>query len=377
MPSFSDTVTITAKTSPHVCGVGDYTVNLATHLKAHYNLGLDLVVEKSCLPSTAPVVVLPTVEDWTPESFQTLFTQLKQARVKTVILQYTCWLYSPKGFSLALIPFWQQCSQHFQTILVAHETYYWSLKYPGTWFKGVIQQYILQQLVRHSDRVCCSSEPYIQQLRRYTQKQDKIHQLPIPSNIPPQPFSSQERMELRQSLGITLEQRQVLTLFGCYASIQQSWLTRLDQRLQALGKPVAWLLLGDAKKIDLPLHNLVIRPGFLDAADLSHHLQISDLMLLPHEFGISAKRTSLMAGLEHGIPVIGTKGRLTDSFFDDMESVSLVSDQDYPCFELEVLNFLAEPSLLSDHVLSSQEYYEKHLSWAVVCNTLAPFLCNS
>jgi glycosyltransferase involved in cell wall biosynthesis len=377
MPSFSDTVTITAKTSPHVCGVGDYTVNLATHLKAHYGLGLDLVVEKSCLPSTTPIVVLPTVEDWTPESFQTLFTQLKQARVKTVILQYTCWLYSPKGFSLALLPFWQQCSQHFQTILVAHETYYWSLKYPGTWIKGIIQQYVLQQLVRHSDRVCCSSEPYIQQLLRYTQKQDKIHQLPIPSNIPPQAFSSQERMELRQSLGITLEQRPVLTLFGCYASIQQSWLAQLDQTLQALGKPVAWLLLGDAKKIDVPLHNPVIRPGFLDAADLSHHLQISDLMLLPHEFGISAKRTSLMAGLEHGIPVIGTKGQLTDSFFDDIESVSLVSDRDYPAFELEVLNFLDRPSSLSDLVVSGQDYYAKHLSWAVVAKTLATFLCES
>jgi glycosyltransferase involved in cell wall biosynthesis len=377
MSSFSNTVTITAKTSPHVCGVGDYTVNLAMHLKAHYDLGLDLVVEKSCLPSTAPIIVFPAVEDWTPESFQTLFTQLKQARVKTVILQYTCWLYSPKGFSLALIPFWQQCSQHFQTILVVHETYYWYLKYPGTWFKGIIQQYVLQQLVRHSDQVCCSSEAYIQQLSRYTQKQNKIHQLPIPSNIPPQPFSIQERMELRQSLGITPEQRQVLTLFGCYASIQQSWLTQLDRRLQALGKSVAWLLIGDAKKIDLPLYNPIIRPGFLDAVSLSHHIQISDLMLLPHEFGISAKRTSLMAGLEHGIPVIGTKGRLTDGFFADIKSVSLVSDRDYPAFEVEVLNFLDQPSSLSDLVISGQDYYAKHLSWAVVAKTLATFLCES
>jgi glycosyltransferase involved in cell wall biosynthesis len=377
MASFSDTVTITAKTSPHVCGVGDYTVNLATHLKAYYDLGLDLIVEKSCLPSTTPIVVLPTVEDWTPESFQTLFTQLQQAKVKTVILQYTCWMYSPQGFSLALLPFWQQCSQHFQTILVAHETYYWSLKYPGTWLKGIIQQYVLQQLVRSSDRICCSSEPYIQQLHRYTHQNNQIHHLPIPSNVPLKLFSTTERMELRKSLGITPEQRQVLTLFGCHASIQQSWLAQLDQRLQELDKPVAWLLLGDAKKIDLPLYNPVIRPGFLDAVSLSHHLQISDLMLLPHEFGISAKRTSLMAALEHGIPVIGTAGQLTDSFFHEIASVRLVSDRDYPAFEAEVLKFLDQPSPLSDLVISGQDYYAKHLSWDVVAKTLATFLCES
>jgi glycosyltransferase involved in cell wall biosynthesis len=376
MTSFSDTVTITAKTSPHVCGVGDYTVNLGIHLKTRHGLDLDLVVEKTCLPSTMPIIVLPIIEDWSPESFQTLFSQLKQAKVKTVILQYTGWLYSPKGFSLALIPFWKQCFQHFQTILVAHETYSWSLKYPGTWFKGIVQQYILQQLVRNSNRICCSSEPYIQQLDRFSSSENKIHHLPIPSNVPPQPFSLQERMELRQSLGITPE-HQVLTLFGCHASIQQKWLLKLDQRMKELDRPVVWLLLGDAKKINLPLHNPVIRPGFLAAVDLSYHLQLSDLMLLPHEFGISAKRTSLMAALEHGIPIVGTRGRLTDSFFRELPSIRLVSDQDYPYFELEVLNFLAEPSLLLDIVMNGQDYYAKHLSWDVVAKTLATFLCES
>jgi glycosyltransferase involved in cell wall biosynthesis len=377
MPSFSDTVTITAKTAPYVCGVGDYTINLAKQLKENCDLGLDLIVEKSCLPSTTPIVVLPSIEDWTSESFQTLFSKLKQAKVKTVILQYTCWLYSPQGFNLALIPFWQQCSEHFQTILVAHETYYWSFKYPGTWLKGIVQQYVLQQLVRYSDHICCSSERYICQLRRYAQKENKIFPLPIPSNVPPEPLSKQDRLALHQSLGLTPDPQPVLTLFGCYASIQQSWLSRLDRRLQELGKPVVWLLLGDAKKIAEPLHNPVIRPGFLDAIDLSHHLQLSDLMLLPHEFGISAKRTSLMAALEHGIPVIGTNGQLTDSFFHEIESVRLVSDQDYPAFEIEVLNFLDRPSSLSDLVESGQDYYEKHLSWAVVAKTLGTLLCES
>ena len=169
----------------------------------------------------------------------------------------------------------------------------------------------------------------------------------------------------------------ILTLFGCRVAIYQDWLMAIDRDLKAAGYSITWMLLGDAQKINLPLQFPVIRPGFLNPVDLSHHLQLSDLLLMPHELGISAKRTSLMAALEHGIPVIGTQGYLTDSFFSHLPSLKLSPDRDYHSFASQVLQALNHLPDLKQATQTTQAYYQDHLSWAVVTQTLQPYLQTS
>lgn len=52
--------------------------------------------------------------------------------------------------------------------------------------------------------------------------------------------------------------------------------------------------------------------GDLDAEALSHHLGACDVMLQPYPDGISARRTSAMAALSHGRPLVTTTGALTE-----------------------------------------------------------------
>ncbi len=373
MLKVSKSVIITAKVSPNICGVGDYSINLATNFQTLCNLDVNLIVESSCQASSQPVLILPLVENWSKTDLQNLFNQLQQENVRNVILQYTPWLYSPQGCNLSLINFWRQCAQQFNALLIVHETYSWFLKYPGTWGVGLLQQYVLRSLIRSSHDVFSASELYLKRLKRFSNHPDKIHYLPIPSNISPKPQSLAQKQKLRHKLGISPQQI-VLTLFGCRGSIYPDWLSILDRRLSELNYSVVWLLLGDAQKLPLSFNNPALRPGYLNQIELSHYLQISDLMLMPHEFGISAKRTSLMSAIQHGLPVVGTDGMLTDSFFRQLPSLFLTEDRNYPDFEEKVLKTLSKLPHLVNAVQISQAYYQKNLNWSVVTQTLLPYL---
>lgn len=374
MSQLSPIVTLTPKTPPHICGVGDYTINLATHCQSQLNLDINIVVETSCDPRSEPIKIQPLVKNWSPTGCQALLTELEASGVKTVILQYTGFSYSPKGFNLNLIPFWQDCAQRFQALLMVHETYNrWDLKYPGTWALNPCQKYLLRQLTQVSHQVFCGSETYLSQLKRIISDPQKLHYLPIPSNIPPDPLTSDQRQVLQHSLNLP-SNHHVLSLFGCQHSIRQDWLYKLDRHLKQLNQPISWLLLGNAQQILLPLLNPVLRPGHLTASRLSHHLQLSDLLLMPHELGISAKRTSLMAAIEHGVPIIGTKGYLTDQFLCQLPSIKLVDDSNYKQFEQQVIAALAQLTTLKNAAKLSQAYYYKRLSWPIVTNTLLPYL---
>ena len=375
MDKLAKIVIITAKVHPHVCGVGDYSINLATYCQSQLNIKIDLIVEQSCQGSSEPITILPYVESWSKSGWQKLFNFLESEQIETVILQYTPWLYSPKGFSLDLIPFWKECAKKFKTLLIVHETYFWFLKYPGTWVIGVLQQYVLREIVHCSHQVFCGTELFQHRLKRISNHPEKIHYLPIPNNIPLQIFSPTQKQELRQKIGIAPHQI-VLTLFGCFESIRQDWMADLDNCLKNSNYSVVWLLLGSAKSISVPLENQTIHPGYLNQIELSHYLQISSLMLMPHRFGISAKRTSLMSGLEHGLPVVGTDGLLTDSFLRQLPSIFLATDGHYPDFEAQLLNSLTMLPQILPSVQMSQRYYQNHLSWHVVTQKLLPYLQN-
>lgn len=372
MSALSPTVTLTPKTPPHICGVGDYTLNLATHCQSHLGHPIDLIVETTCTPQTHPVTIHPLMAGWSPSHLTSLFNQLQAAGVRRVILQYTAFSYSPRGYNPYLVPFWERCHQHFQTLLVVHETYNrLALRYPGTWALNPRQKAVLRGLLQASHQVFCGSEPYRHQLRRLGCPDRQLHALPIPNNIPPQPLAPQQRATLQHALGLS-PSVPTLALFGCRESIYPTWLTRLDQHLSQGGRPIQWLLLGNAQKLTPPLAHTVARPGFLSAAALSHHLQLADILLMPHAGGISAKRTSLMAALEHGIPVVGTQGVLTDGFFHQLPSLFLAPDHGQ--FQGQLVATLDDLPQLGQALATTQQYYDQHLSWSAVVRGLEPYL---
>jgi glycosyltransferase involved in cell wall biosynthesis len=68
----------------------------------------------------------------------------------------------------------------------------------------------------------------------------------------------------------------------------------------------------------------VVGVGALQAEALSAHVQACDLMVQPYVDGASTRRTTLMATLAHGVPVVTTVGRLSEPFWSSSPAVSAV-----------------------------------------------------
>ena len=62
----------------------------------------------------------------------------------------------------------------------------------------------------------------------------------------------------------------------------------------------------------------------LASAPLSVHLSACDLMIQPYPDGITTRRTSAMAALSHGRPVVTTVGRLTEPLWSESAAVAAV-----------------------------------------------------
>jgi glycosyltransferase involved in cell wall biosynthesis len=68
----------------------------------------------------------------------------------------------------------------------------------------------------------------------------------------------------------------------------------------------------------------VIDAGRLPAADVSRHLAVMDLHLTPFIDGVSTRRGSFMAGIQHGVPTVATRGELTDRVLQDADGNALL-----------------------------------------------------
>jgi glycosyltransferase involved in cell wall biosynthesis len=82
--------------------------------------------------------------------------------------------------------------------------------------------------------------------------------------------------------------------------------------------------------------------GALAARDLSLHIGACDVLMQPYVDGVSSRRTSVMVGLSHGLPIVTTKGKLTESLWAESEAVSLASVEDVTALVNEARALLAD-----------------------------------
>ena len=72
--------------------------------------------------------------------------------------------------------------------------------------------------------------------------------------------------------------------------------------------------------------------GTLSLTEISAHLAACDLLIQPYPDGVSTRRTSFMAGLSHGKPIVTTVGELTEPFWLKTNCMGLVPAADLRSF---------------------------------------------
>lgn len=155
-------------------------------------------------------------------------------------------------------------------------------------------------------------------------KRRRIALVPVGTNVPPRAAGASRRAaDAAGPITCTLFGQPAAMSAGAVAAVGEWALGERRVRLRWVGRSRDEIVEFCARRCGLP-------PGAVEvidhqpAAAVSELLASSDLFLAPLADGASTRRTTVVAALAHGLPVVGTRGASTDPVLSESEACALV-----------------------------------------------------
>ncbi len=153
--------------------------------------------------------------------------------------------------------------------------------------------------------------------------------------------------------------------FGTYGPLIEPLLEPVLLELLAHTREIHVLLVGagsDAFRARLvaahpDLARAVSATGALPDDELPAHIAACDLLVQPYPDGISSRRTTAMAALSLGVPMVTTRGHLTEGMWHDSHSVRLTAVGDARSMAAEARDLLAHPEARRRLARAGRELY--------------------
>jgi glycosyltransferase involved in cell wall biosynthesis len=234
---------------------------------------------------------------------------------------------------------------------------------------GAWQRLQVATMIAIADYAFASIEVWAKRLSRLSPRRPVRH-LPVGSNLPDMRSA---RTLMRSRLGIP-DTSVVLTTFGMqHPGRLRGYIEQAVNEVARSGHAVTVLNLGADPPVLRALDPAVAvrTPGPLGSRELGSYLSAADLFLAPFIDGISTRRTTVMAALQHGLAVVGTQGPLTDSVFRRRpDAARLVLVGNPTAFADAVRHLVESPAERASLGLAARELYEECFAWPVIANRL-------
>lgn len=290
---------VTGEYPPDVGGVGDYSARL--------RLGLE---QRGWLTD---VVTRRQVGHWDARSVAWLLRHAPRQGI--VHIQYQAAAFDLLG-DICLLPFLlRRLRPQLRTVSTFHDARLPYL-FPRA---GGLRSKALRLLACTSDMVIAADS---RDLRTLGGPSPRHVQIPIGANVTCQPPQGYDRFAFRHELGLQDDDLAVVYFGTLNASKGTDLLLHAFSLVQRHHPSARLLLLGGEASASDPsdrasaagvrdqiadLGTAVIRTGWLASTQLSAHLLAGDVALLPFLDGASARRGSLLACAEHGLPIVSSE----------------------------------------------------------------------
>lgn len=225
-----------------------------------------------------------------------------------------------------------------RTALLVHEPYVRATDVRSSLHAAYLRTQLAAMRVG-ADVVLASTDAWARELGRWWPRRPTTH-VPSGSVLPDRRSA---RDEIRRQLGVPESTIVVATLSSGHPSHEPGLAARAVTAL-VQDRDVLLLVLGAGAKRPPSLGSVpTVVSGALSADDLARQLSAVDIFLSPLDDGVSTRRTTLMAALQHGIAVVGTHGRLTDPELVASEGLILAPVQSEDAFVAAVRSLAADP----------------------------------
>jgi glycosyltransferase involved in cell wall biosynthesis len=102
--------------------------------------------------------------------------------------------------------------------------------------------------------------------------------------------------------------------------------------------------------------------GPLNSPDVAAALRACDVALQPYPDGVTTRRTSVMAALANGVPVVTTRGALTESIWAETGAVSLVPAGQPSAIEAATVALALDADVRSALAIRGRRLYEQRFA---------------
>jgi glycosyltransferase involved in cell wall biosynthesis len=323
---------------PRCCGVADYTRCLALNLVLQ---GAPVSVWTHERETADEPGVYPIITSWDYAGVRDLVRQIRAARPAIVHLQYERALFDQSSAVTLLLP------ELLRGLGIPLVTTFHALEGPIGWGKGH-RAALLPLLLQSRNIVVCSSRQE-RALKRLPAIARKVHRIPLGSGI--------EAVEPPR--GVSKDLHGDIPLRFIYFGFiwRGRGIETLLRTIAALANTVTLEVIGGIRDAEyhtelmdlvhrLGLQDRVFFQGELPAAEVSRHLWEADGALLPFATGASTGRSSLMAALAHGLPVVTTNDPVNlPAEFQDGENMVLAPVGDEEAFLAATRRVVEDASL--------------------------------
>ncbi len=230
------------------------------------------------------------------------------AAYDAVVLQYNPFLYGRWGVAPWLpVLLGRARLSHTRpvTAVIVHEPYV-PMTDARSVLMGAWQRAQLRGVALSADVMLCSTEAWVSLLDGWRPRRRVTH-LPVPSNLPDMRGC---REEARRAIGAG-DDDLVLATFGTdHPSHLQDPVERaLEAVAPGRSGRVFLTELGARTPRSIGGAAVTVRsPGRQAAGELARELSAADIFLAPFIDGVSTRRGTMMAALQHGLPIVGTRG---------------------------------------------------------------------
>ena len=245
---------------------------------------------------------------------------------RTILIQYVPHAYGWKAMNLPFARWPARRARLGDDVrAMFHEvTFPWVARPLQLNFLAAVNRVMAALIIRACTRAYVTIPDWERLLRRLGAVRVPIAWTPVPSSVPSE--ASPHAVERRRAelIGDTTATR-VVGHFGTYSGLITRTLAPALRKLLDRRPDVRVLLLG--RDGDRWRHELaegradrldrVVATGGLPAAEIPEYLRACDLLVQPYPDGVSSRRTSVMAALANGVPVVTTLGHLSEPIWED------------------------------------------------------------
>lgn len=262
------------------------------------------------------------------------------------------WVPHGFGYKSLNLPFclwvWRRAAGGDRVDLMVHEPYLpFDARRTRQNVGAIAHRLMLMVLLRAADRVWVSTPSFIPMVRRFGPRRPLQYSwLPVPS-----PIAKIDRpAEVRARRSAIAGPHPVVGYFGTASALVAEGLEDVMAGIARRRPEARFVLLGrgtdafaDALEARIPqLGQAIVVCGERSADEISTLIQCCDVFVQPYPDGVSARRTTLMALLEHGSAVVASRGIRTEDFWDNV--LCLTADRDSSAMAEAAIELLEAPA---------------------------------